>query len=184
MGEFYVGCYVNGAQPESIRTWLDRSPNDSGFIGPLENGWLYISSKQLETQSQDIIDAYGCGFSKHFGAVLAVLMHDGDLFSADLYLDAQRASSFNSCPGYFDPSAPEAKLRPELQNPEAYASVIQTGLVVELRSKLTAVSDAFAYHELLTEYLGLPKYALGAGYRYISKGEFPNTPWLQFGTTA
>lgn len=167
MGNFYVNITAK-ADREALTSLLD-SVTDRSVIGPQHNGWLTFSTELIEEQGQVAIDEYGCGVSENFpGPAIAVLNHDDDILSIDLYEGSKQTGTYNSCPGYFDPNATEADLKPVFTNSAAYDALGPTVRDV-LSTKSVFAIDA---HAAFVEAAGLPKEAVGFGYRYAERGEF------------
>ena len=164
MGNFYVNISAKVDRP-TLKSMLDHMP-DRSVIGPEGNGWLTFTSEHLETQDQEVIDAYGVGLSQYIpGPMIAVLNHDDDILSIDLFEGGKRTATYNSCPGYFDERATEADLEPKFSNSEAFDALAPDGGVTALLKERPVF--AVEAHAAFAKAVGLP--AAGFGFCYVER---------------
>lgn len=169
MGNFYVNMTLK-AERIALKSLLDHI-SDRSVIGPDKDGWLTFSSVLLEQQDQQNIDDYGIGLSEQFaGPVIAVLNHDDDVLSIDLYEGGARTATYNSCPGYFREDATAADFEPKFTNPEAYDALAPgKGVGALLSSRPIFAIEA---HVDFNKLVGLPGESAGFGFRNAERGEF------------
>jgi hypothetical protein len=175
MGSFYVSVCVSDLSATQLEQWLEQQPFAS-YFGPTEDNWTCLVSEPLDKQDQKVIDAFG--FILTGGAqrkAVAVLNHDDDILTVDVYEDGQRSGSYNSCPGYFKRDPSPEDLKPRLASPEAFARMrplLESDQIVRALTD-TATTDPWDIHSALVSLLGLPHYSIGMGFRYVARGESP-----------
>jgi hypothetical protein len=138
-----------------------------------------LTDEQSDDQDSAVITELATRLSNKLRCpVLAVLNHDDAIFWYQLYLNGELADEYDSSPGYFDPSAePSAPAGGDAQK---LCSALTGASVVEVESILRKSSfDEGGYifaidrHTDLVRALGIPSFAVGAGFRYVSDGELP-----------
>lgn len=175
MGSFYVSICVSDLSASQLEHWLGQQPFAS-YFGPTENNWTCFVSQPLDTQDQETIDAFGFILTgKSERKAIAVLNHDDDILSVDIFEDGQRTGGFNSCPGYFKRDPSPEDLKPKLASPEAFARIkpgLTTDQVVDALTD-DALGDPWDIHSALVGLLELPEYSIGMGFKYVARGHSP-----------
>lgn len=171
MGNFYVNISVKGATQAELADAL-RAMMAPAIVGPSFNGWCSFVENSIEMQDQEAIDQFGAAFSKRFGPTVSVLNHDDDMLSVDLYVDGKAVAEFNSCPGYFNEQASEAELAPRWSGVDQFAALGRGISQADVEAAFQG-DEPFAaeMHERLATLLGLPRYSVGFGFGYASRGE-------------
>lgn len=172
MGSFYVSLTVRADASKAFADAL-QEVGDSGLIGPYLGGWTTCLSQELDRQDQRVIDFYGERLSAALGApVIAVLNHDSDILSIDLYENGTRAASYNSCPGYFASDPSEDELKPSLTDAAPFAA-LATEVGTDDVERVLLQHDVLAedIHKGLIDLLDLPAYSVFVGHRYALDGE-------------
>jgi len=105
--------------------------------------------------------------------VIAVLIHDDDIFWYGLYSPHGKLDEYNSAPGYFEGhfDAPPAG-----GNVQLLTSTIAPNVSHELIERVLRSTDyvfATERHAALLAALGMPPFAAAAGYQYIADAELP-----------
>jgi hypothetical protein len=174
VGHFYVNFNVKGAtQPEIVD--LLRTLRLDAYVGPEAGSWICFSERGADEQDQQIIAAIGAQLSARLDKpVLCVLNHDDDILALDLFATGVVIAEYNSCPGYFEESPDEERLKPSLSGVEQLAALGNKVTPAAVRQVLTTDDQDFAsgIHESFVNLLGLPEYSVAFGYNYIAKGEF------------
>jgi len=176
MGNFYTNFTLRGPSQQAVVEALDGR---SAIVTPAQNGCVVVYDEQSDEQDQGIISALAAQLSNDLRcAVLAVLNHDDDIFWYQLYLSGELADEYDSSPEYFDesagPSEPTGGDAEKLcrafgaRNVAAVESILR-----KPESDLGGYVFAVQRHADLARALGLPTFAVGAGYRYVVDGDFP-----------
>ena len=175
MGNFYVNFSVKRDDPQRIASAL-KLAGRRAVIMPSANGYVVVFEEESDTQDTAAIEHVGALLSREAQApVLAVLNHDDDILCYWLFEDGRVTDSYNSWPDYFgetdegqgDTGGDARHLSEALSVPTATDQVAAI---------LQGDDSTFALerHAALVEASGLPVYALGLGYRYITEGDFPD----------
>lgn len=159
---------------EDIKSWLEENKIPS-FAAAFGDKWSCIVADPLEAQDQEFIDLFGEALTKNSSRIaICFLNHDDDFLSVDVYKDGARAASYNSFPGYFDPDPSTDGESPKVTSPESFAE-IGKGIDVEQVLQVLQSDEDYVYaseiHSKLATLLGLPEETVGAGFRYVLKGE-------------
>ncbi|MEO6784703.1 MAG: hypothetical protein ABI318_01115, partial [Chthoniobacteraceae bacterium] len=110
--------------------------------------------------------------------ILAAVVHDDDILFLQLFENGEVTDGYDSAPGYFDADA-EASA-PDGGDAHRICAAFGTTNVSEVSSilrKSTYDDDgpvATDRHAQLVAALGLPPWAVGAGFGYIAEGGMPN----------
>lgn len=182
MGSFYVNICIRREQRE-VYDWLSQIEGLRGFVGPTVEGWTVVVTEYTETQDPKAIAAMLTGASKGTAAI-SFLNHDSDMLHVWLYFDGSLAGEFNSAPWIFMEDPNEEDIQPTMSGVGAFASLADGVAADDVMSSLNIDGDyvdPLQYHEALVVLLGLPKYGVGAGYTYVSRGEFSQVDWLSIG---
>jgi len=177
MGNFYANYTLRGPSQQAV---ADALAGRSAIVTPTKNGCVVVVDEQSDDQDPAVISELAAQLSNRLRCpVLVVLNHDDDIFWYQLYLSGELADEYDSSPGYFDPSAePSAPAGGDAQK---LCSAFAGASVAEVESILRKSSfdeDGYTFavdrHTDLTRALGIPSFAVGAGFRYVSDGELPD----------
>lgn len=176
MGNFYTNYTLRGPSQEAVAAAL---AGRSAIVTPEQDGCVVVCDEKSDEQDQEIITELAGQLSSEFGCpVLAVLNHDDDILWYQLFLKGKLADEYDSTPGYFDESADMPT--PSGGDAEKLCAAFGASDVEEVEGILRrpqAAEDGYVFaierHTDLVEALGIPAFAVGAGYEYISSGELP-----------
>lgn len=176
MGNFYTNYTLKGPSQRTVAAAL---AGRSAIVTPAQGGCVVVFDEQSDDQDSEVIAELASRLSQELRCpVLAVLNHDDDIFWYQLYLSGELTDQYDSSPGYFDPeaepSAPEGGDAQQLCNVFGVTSVVEVERILR-RSSFGEDGYTFAFerHSDLARALGIPSYGVGAGFRYVSSGEFP-----------
>ncbi len=119
MGGFYGSVQIRSEDRDSVRSALERLARDQRqfLLGPPLNGWIGVYPNGA---GQDFGVA-GKLARRLKGELIAMLVHDDDIFAYEYYRDGRRVDQYNSVPDYFGGDISE-KERLELSGrPETFA---------------------------------------------------------------
>jgi hypothetical protein len=175
MGTFYVNFTVRGAsQAEIVAALAGRE----AAVTPEDCGCVVAVDEQADEQDPEIMSLVGALLSKAVRKpVLAVLNHDDDLLAYQLFIDGELADAYTSCPDYFDHG--ESSSPPVGGDAHRLCAAFQAQTVHEVGRvlRLPWGGDEIVFesdrHAALVRLLGISEYALGLGFTYVSRGEFP-----------
>lgn len=176
MGNFYMNYTLRGPTRQAVAAAL---AGRSALVTPAHDGCVVVFDEASDDQDQDVISELAAELSHELGCpVLAVLNHDDDILWYQLYLGGELADEYDSSPGYFDPSAEHSG--PAGGDAEKLCAAFGASKLAEVESilrkpALEAGGYTFALdrHADLARALGIPSFAVGSGFRYISQGELP-----------
>lgn len=192
MGSFCTNITLVGVDPDAVAPLLEQAGRAAYLGGAGGHTVVYDELGEAQDGShaalaQELSAALGC-------VALASLNHDDDILYLQAFEDGEVRGEYNSAPDHFDDVDelvelgvvdPEPAAGPgagglgrERWNlgldPARLVALVGTGDADSLAH--VAASDAvFAsdLHAQLVEVLGLPAAAVGAGYRYLERGEVP-----------
>lgn len=174
MGNFYVNFTVKCDDPLRCASVLKQAGRKAVITPPL-NGTLVVFEEESDSQDPQAIEAVGALLSRGLSApVLGVLDHDDDILAYWLFEDGRLSDTYDSHPDYFNHTAKRPPAGGDAQRLCAAFSVPAAAPRVD-----AILRDANGYlfaverHEALVAALGLPEYALGMGYEYLSRDECP-----------
>lgn len=114
MGAFYDSVQIHSDDREAVRTLLEElAPKKKRrfLLGPALNGWIGVYPNVDAAAARDLARRLRV-------ELLALNVHDDDIFSYEYYRDGKRVDRYNSAPDYFEEvSAKERRMlrgRPEL----------------------------------------------------------------------
>lgn len=176
MGNFYTNYTLRGPSQQAVATAL---AGRSAIVTPAQDGCVVVFDEQSDEQDSAVITELASRLSRELHCpVLAVLNHDDDVFWYQLYLSGELADKYDSSPGYFDAAAEPSA--PVGGDPQKLCSAFGSAAVAEVESILRKSSfDDGGYtfaverHTDLARALGIPSFAVGAGFRNASDGELP-----------
>lgn len=176
MGNFYVNYTVKGPGQQAVAKALTGR---SAIVTPQRDDCVVAFDEQSDNQDSEIIANLACDLSRELRCpVLAVLNHDDDILWYQLYLSGQLADEYDSCPSYFDPDAePSGPAGGDAQKLCATFGSSNVAEVERILRKSSFDEDGYTFaverHADLAQALGLPTFAVGGGYAYVSDGEIP-----------
>ena len=174
MGAFYTNLTVRGPSRDQVISALgDRRAFVSGTV----NSCTVVLDEACESQDMQILSELAARLSSRLSCpVLAVLIHDDDVLCYELWKQGDRLDQYNSRPGYFEdvpegdrPSGGDAAILAKafgVADPAPIESILRKGG----DDKFTFESDR---HQELVSALGIPDFAVGAGYTYAEAGDLP-----------
>ena len=176
MGNFYTNFTLRGPSQQAVAKALTGR---SAIVTPQQDGCVVVFDEQSDDQDTAVITDVARHLSGELRCpVLAVLNHDDDILWYQLHLSGTLADEYDSCPSYFDPEAePSGPAGGDAQKLcTAFGSPNVTEVERILR-KSAFDEDGYAFaverHTELARALGLPGFAVGGGYSYVSDGEVP-----------
>lgn len=176
MGNFYTNFTLRGPSQQAVAAAL---AGRSAIVTPAQDGCVVVFDEQSDEQDSAVITELASRLSHELRCpVLAVLNHDDDIFWYQLYLSGELADEYDSSPGYFDasaePSGPAGGDARKLCSAFGAASVAEVESILR-KSSFDEGGYTFAVERRadLARALGIPSFAVGAGYGYVSGGELP-----------
>ena len=176
MGNFYVNYTVRGPSQRAV---ADALAGRSAIITPAKNSCVVVFDQQSDDQDMEVIAGLASDLSGELRCpVLAILNHDDDILWYQLHDKGELVDEYDSSPGYFDsdaePTGPSGGDARKLCTAFASANVADVESILR-KSSLDEDGYAFAIerHSGLVSALGMPPFAVGGGYGYISDGELP-----------
>lgn len=108
MGAFYDSVQIHSDDREAVRTLLEelaRKKKRRFLLGPALNGWIGVYPNGDVAAVRDLARRLRV-------ELLALNVHDDDIFSYEYYLDGKRVDRYNSAPDYFEEvSAKERRMQ-------------------------------------------------------------------------
>ena len=171
MGNFYTNITVRGPSQEATAAALRGRQT---FVSPEMDGCVVVFDEESETQSE-IVFRLAAKLSRQFACpALAVLNHDDDVLMYALYENGTQRDTYDSTPG-FDGDDPFAA--PEGGDASVLCAAFGSAHVAEVSEVLRASTESYTFavdrHTDLVAALGIPDWAAGSGFNYLSEGEFP-----------
>jgi len=179
MGNSYVNFTVRGPSQQAVAGAL---AGRTAIVSPARNGNVIVYDEQSE-QMSDGVEELGAHLSRGLSCpVLAVSIYDDDILQFMLFDRGEKTDEYNSKPAYFDEDAdPDNPVGPSGGNAARLCRAFGVQDAVEVERILrtgSALSGGYAFeifrHEALCKALGLPQFAVAAGYSYITRGEVPH----------
>jgi hypothetical protein len=180
MGSFYTNITLRTTDTDRVEAGL-RQARRSALIAPPDKGCTVVFDAASEDQDIEVLRALAIHLSRACKCpALAVLNHDDDVLVYLLYENGELLDEYNSAPSYFDDEADPGAPPTGGDAQRLSATFGVPGRASELERILratTAADDGFVFamdrHRELTDALGTPSSAVGAGYTYLEQGEFP-----------
>lgn len=176
MGNFYTNYTLRGPSQQAVAAALAER---SAIVTQAQDNCVVVFDEASDDQDQKIITKLASQLSRDLRCpVLAVLNHDDDIFWYQLYLSGKLADEYDSSPGYFDasaePSAPTGGDAHKLCTAFGVSSVAEVENILR-KSSFDEGGYTFAVerHADLARSLGIPDFAVGAGFSSISDGDLP-----------
>jgi hypothetical protein len=178
MGNTYVNYTLQGPSQQAVAAALTGR---SAIVSPAKNGFVVVFDEESEQQS-DNISELGANLSKVLRCpVLAVFVYDDDILYYHLFKNGELIDEYDSAPDAFnedaDPDKPTAPSGGDAQKLCEAFNVQKAGEVERILRTGSIITGGYDFeifrHEALCKTLGLPEFAVAAGYGYISRGEVP-----------
>jgi hypothetical protein len=181
MGGFFTNLHVKGDDLAAVVSAL-RSASATPAYVVRGGGWLSVYPEATEDQDDTKLASLARTLSQRLGtAVIATLMHDGDIFAYWLYGKGQELDRYNSDPNYFEgggepPSGGKAAslvglCQPGTSEAQLHALLHPDGGGDEDEEEGPLPPDAYQVAEALARHLGIPGDRALAGFRYLDEGE-------------
>ena len=179
MGNFYTNYTLRGPSQQAVAKALTGR---SALVTPQQDGCVVVFDEQSDDQNSELISDLARNLSGELRCpVLAVLNHDDDILWYQLYLNGELADEYNSCPSYFDPGPDAEPCGPAGGDAQKLCAAFGASNVADVERILRKSSfDEGGYvfaierHAELARALGLPPFAVGGGFSYVSDGEIPD----------
>ena len=177
MGNFYTNYTLRGPSQHAVAKALTGR---SAIVTPQQDGCVVVFDEQSDDQNSELISDLARDLSGGLRCpVLAVLNHDDDILWYQLYLNGELVDEYDSSPSYFDPDAePSGPAGCDAQKLCAAFGASNVADVERILRKSSFDEDGYAFaverHAELARALGLPSFAVGGGFSYVSDGEIPD----------
>lgn len=168
MGNFYTQILVSNTDTNAC-TELMKRLNRRAVIGPGHRKVVTIFDAESEGQDLEVLDSVALTASSELDTwAIGLLNHDDDhLLIRAFHRGEERTHIAAGFLGCFD--FPASKNLCAALNPNASPLLVQLSL---LRPRLFQLGR----HSALARILDLPRWSVGAGYKYIQRGEFDDLP--------
>jgi hypothetical protein len=176
VGNFYTNVTLRGPDQSTVVALL-RELTRRAYVSPTANGFTVIYDAESEDQDPDLLGSVALTLSSQFQCpALALLNHDDDVLWYQLYDHGKQADEYISSAEWWDKdTGPPPKGNPELLCKLMGAPGDREKVRKVLQRSTGVLGYLFALnrHEDLVNALGLPLFAVGMGYTYLSRGELP-----------
>lgn len=177
MGSFYTNITIRSGDLDRLRRELVAGGRRA-FLSPTQEGSVVVFDQVCEDQDPEVLKHLASLLSQRCScAALAVMIHDDDVLTYDLYDGGSLKDEYNSAPDYFDggDAPPTGGNADQLCRAFGRAGVEDE--VEGILRRTRDADDAFTFeterHAELVRVLGLPEAAVGTGYKYLEAGELP-----------
>jgi hypothetical protein len=177
MGNFYMNYTLRGPSQQAVAAAL---AGRCAFVTPARNGCVVVFDEESDGQNPEVIVDLAPRLARELDCpVLAILNHDDDILWYQLYLSGGLADEYDSTPGYFDPSAePSGPAGGDARKLCDAFGASDVAAVERALRRSSFDEDGYAFaverHADLAHSLGIPSFAVGAGYRDVVEGELPD----------
>jgi hypothetical protein len=182
MGAFYTNVMLCGPKQKEVAQFMTQA-NRLAYVSPTVGKFTVVYDQETENQDETTVLALASQLSEAFEcAVLAVLVHDSDIFAYWLFEEGELIDKYNSMPGYFENlelpplGGDPRKLCAALGAENAVDGVTRVFQKVASRSEGDwSANYLFAedIHRDLAGLLGIPPFVVGTGYCYIERDQIP-----------
>jgi hypothetical protein len=171
MGSFYTSHTLRGPSSSDVLAFLkDRS----AYVSTSDSPVTVVLDEACESQDVQLLADLGARLSSHFRCpVLAMLNCDDDVLYFELYEDGEKTDEYDSYPAYSGEE--KADERPSGGDASRLAAVFggkDVGAIEAILRRSDYVIET-RRHMDLADALGLPKFAVGIGYRYAADNNLP-----------
>jgi hypothetical protein len=188
MGNWYTNVSLRGAQQADVITALEELGRRA-YVTPETSGWIVVYDQQTDEFDLGILESLALTLSTRLSCTaLASCNADDDVLWLALYENGSLSTRYASSLESFEDGSefPDLKETAEVlsrvfQKPEANNQVLRLlrkahgvlGLLsLFLKFRIAYITEV-ARHLDLSNLLGMPRAAVGLGYRYVNKGETP-----------
>jgi hypothetical protein len=178
VGNFYTNITLRSGDTDRIVKSLTELRR-TALVALPSDGFSVVYDEASEEQDPQVIDEAVSHLSARLGcAALAVVNHDDDFLWFGLYERGKIVDEYSSAPGYFEdeehpPEGGDAKRLCRALGVKGRDAEVEA-----LLRRPAASDEGFVFeverHEALVKALGLPLSAVGAGFKTIEDGEFPD----------
>jgi hypothetical protein len=104
MGMFLTNLHVRAGATDTVVGALAGVLTSPAYVSEPSNGWVSVYPEETESQDTDLLEAIATNLSLRAAApVLAILLHDSDVFNYWLADNGVVVDRYDSWPAYFDP---------------------------------------------------------------------------------
>jgi hypothetical protein len=188
MGNWYTNVSVKGAQQSDVVALLEELGRRA-YVTPETSGWIVVYDQQTDEFDLSILESLALTLSTRLSCtVLASCNADDDVLWLALYENGTLSTRYGSSRKSFEDGDdfPQLKETAEVlaavfQKPESKRDVLRLlskshGIlgVLSLYFKVRLAYAVEVHRHLdLANLLGMPRAAVGLGYRYVSSGDTP-----------
>jgi hypothetical protein len=172
LGNFYTNITLRAQRDEIVP--ILSSLRRSAFVGFFD-GFAVVCDRECESQDLDVLASLAATLSKRLSRPsVAVLNHDDDVLLLGLYVDGGLASEWGESRMSSVP-APGTSRREFVRSVHAALGTApaRRDLSMPWLLRLLMSRLAIMRHEQLAAELGLPAASVGAGFRYVQRGDLP-----------
>jgi|SRR5580658_2813913 hypothetical protein len=188
MGNWYTNVSVKGAQQSDVVAALEELGRRA-YVTPETAGWIVVYDQQTDEFDLGILESLALTLSTRLcSTALASCNADDDVLWLALYENGRLSTRYASSRKSFEDGGefPDLQETAEVlarifQKPEAKRQTLRLlrkshgmlGLLsLVLKVRIAYVTEIQRHLEL-SDLLGMPRAAVGLGYRYVNKGETP-----------
>lgn len=140
MGGFYGSVQIRSDDRDAVRTALEQLAKEQRkfLLGPPLNGWIGVYP---DGGGQDL--GVASELARRLKVeLIAMLVHDDDIFAYEYYRDGHRVDQYNSIPDYFGEGVSEQERRELSGRPETFAHLASDPeKFARVRERLAAQAD-------------------------------------------
>jgi len=110
MGAFFTNYHVRRADAAACAKALTTLINSRAFVTDSKNGWTTVYDEQSDSQDVEVLRGLAKSLSSKLEtAVVAMMVHDSDIFVYLIYENGEIIDQFDSKPDYFGPASEAQK---------------------------------------------------------------------------
>src|SRR5579863_4417552 len=110
MGASFTNYHVRTADAAACAKALTTLINSRALVTDSKNGWTTIYDERSDTQDIEVLRGLAKGLSSKLKtAVIAMMIHDSDIFVYLIYEKGELIDQFDSKPDYFGPASEAQK---------------------------------------------------------------------------
>ena len=177
MGSFYTNITLRTTDTGRVVSAL-RIAHRVALVSAPKQGCIVVCDEATEEQDLDVLRALTSLLSRECNcAALGVMNHDDDVLLYFLADAGTVVDEYNSAPAYFDPDG-DPDTPPSGGDPTIAARLFGAShhTLARILSE-PGTDDSFVFamdrHRALAEALGTPTFCVGAGFTYLTEGEYP-----------
>jgi hypothetical protein len=168
MGAFYTNITLRGPEQYEIVEYLNGLKRVAS-VSPTINDLTVVMDELSDSQDEQVLSELTADLSKRFSCpALAVLNHDDDILLYKLFDAGEETDAYNSCPDYFETD--HIGTDPQGGNAAGLCAIFGCSAATEKVESVLRKPYVFQVdrHDELVRLLGLPQYAVGVGFNYLS----------------